>query len=137
MRIYPRSELYGAFAVPPDKSITHRAIILGSMAKGKTYVIHPLICQDTQATISCVKKLGAKVSIKDGIVEIKGGRPLRGARACASMGTSSACAAQGVFATPSATAATAARLSVFSAEKSRGATSEPFCRGTDLSAPAR
>ncbi len=77
MRIYPRSELYGAFAVPPDKSITHRAIILGSMAKGKTYVIHPLICQDTQATISCVKKLGAKVSIKDGIVEIKGGRPLR------------------------------------------------------------
>ena len=77
MKIYPRHDLYGVFAVPPDKSITHRAIILGSMAKGKTYVIHPLICEDTQETISCVKKLGAKATLKDGIIEIKGGRPLR------------------------------------------------------------
>ena len=70
MKIYPRHDLYGVFAVPPDKSITHRAIILGSMAKGKTYVIHPLICEDTQETISCVKKLGAKATLKDGIIEI-------------------------------------------------------------------
>ena len=43
MKIFPRGNLFGEYAVPPDKSITHRAIILGTIAKGKTTIINPLI----------------------------------------------------------------------------------------------
>lgn len=71
MKIFPRDNLYGEYAVPPDRSITHRAIMLGALAKGKTTVINPFICQDTLNMISCVKKLGAKVSVKKEYIEIK------------------------------------------------------------------
>ena len=71
MKIFPRDNLFGEFAVPPDRSITHRAIMIGALAKGKTTIINPFICQDTQSMISCVKKLGAKVSVKKEYIEIK------------------------------------------------------------------
>ena len=70
MKIFPRDNLFGEFAVPPDRSITHRAIMIGALAKGKTTIINPFICQDTQSMISCVKKLGAKVSVKKEYIEI-------------------------------------------------------------------
>ncbi len=72
MKIYPREEIYGCYEVPPDRVRTHNAIILGSLAKGKTYVVKPLICSDTMQTISCVKKLGAKVRVKADLLEIRG-----------------------------------------------------------------
>ncbi len=72
MKIYPREEIYGRFEAPSDRERTHNAIILGSIAKGKTYIVRPLICSDTMQTISCVKKLGAKVKIKNDLIEIRG-----------------------------------------------------------------
>ncbi|MBO4262759.1 MAG: 3-phosphoshikimate 1-carboxyvinyltransferase [Clostridia bacterium] len=77
MRITPRGELYGVFTAPSDRSVTQRAIILGSIAKGKTYVVRPLICSDTLATVNCARKIGAKVKIKDDIIEIKGVKTIR------------------------------------------------------------
>ena len=71
MRIRSKENLYGEYVVPSDKSITSRAIILGTIAKGKTYVINPIMCSDTQTMISCVKRLGAKVRVKDKIIEIR------------------------------------------------------------------
>lgn len=76
MKIFPRDNLYGEYAVPPDKSITHRAIMLGALAKGKTTIINPFMCQDTQSLLSCVKKLGAKVSVKKSHIEIRGAKRL-------------------------------------------------------------
>ena len=57
MKIHSKENLYGEYTVPSDKSITSRAIILGCIAKGKTYVINPLLCQDAHTIIACVKKL--------------------------------------------------------------------------------
>ena len=71
MKIFPRGNLFGEYAVPPDKSITHRAIILGTIAKGKTTIINPLINQETLSILSCVKRMGAKVSVKKEYIEIK------------------------------------------------------------------
>lgn len=77
MKIYPREEMYGTYTVPSDKAITLRAIMLGSVAKGKTYIVNPLICGDTLTAVSCAKKIGAKVKVKDKIIEIKGTKAIK------------------------------------------------------------
>jgi len=46
---------------PPDKSISHRALLIGSLSKGKTEIINFLHSNDTLATLDCIKKLGVKV----------------------------------------------------------------------------
>lgn len=71
MRIYPKDNIFGQYRVSPDPSVTHRALILGSIAKGKTYVINPCLNDDSYTAISCIKKLGAKVRMKNGVAEIK------------------------------------------------------------------
>ena len=71
MRINSREKIFAQYSVSPDPSITHRALILGCIAKGKTYVINPCLNNESRAAISCIKKLGAKVKIKNGVVEIK------------------------------------------------------------------
>ncbi|MBQ7374118.1 MAG: 3-phosphoshikimate 1-carboxyvinyltransferase [Clostridia bacterium] len=77
MKIHSKENLYGEYTVPSDKSITSRAIMLGGIAKGKTYVIDPLMCADVLTMISCVKKLGAKVKLKGRILEIKSAKKLK------------------------------------------------------------
>ncbi|MBQ4099195.1 MAG: 3-phosphoshikimate 1-carboxyvinyltransferase [Clostridia bacterium] len=77
MKIHSKENLYGEYTVPSDKSITSRAIMLGGIAKGKTYVIDPLMCEDVLTMISCVKKLGAKVKLKGRILEIKSAKKLK------------------------------------------------------------
>lgn len=78
MKIHSKENLYGEYVVPSDKSITIRAIVLGSIAKGKTYVVNPLMGSDVLTLISCMKKLGAKVKLKGRILEIKSIKNLNG-----------------------------------------------------------
>lgn len=77
MKIHSKENLYGEYTVPSDKSITSRAIMLGGIAKGKTYVIDPLMCTDVLTMISCVKKLGAKIKLKGRILEIKSAKKFK------------------------------------------------------------
>ena len=58
--------------VPGDKSITHRAIIIASMARGKSVIINPLICEDTMATITAMQALGADITLHNDILTVKG-----------------------------------------------------------------
>lgn len=51
----------GSINVPADKSITHRAIIMGSMADGVTVVRNPLISRDTLATMNIMQQLGVNI----------------------------------------------------------------------------
>lgn len=71
MRINSKDNIFGQYRVSPDPSVTHRALILGCVAKGKTYVINPCMNDDSYTAVSCIKKLGAKVRIKNNVVEIK------------------------------------------------------------------
>lgn len=77
MKIFPRNNLYGEFVVPTDRSITNRAIMLGAIAKGKTRIVNPFVCEDTQTLLSCVKKAGAKVGVKKNCIEIKSPKRLK------------------------------------------------------------
>ncbi len=68
----------GEMTTPGDKSISHRAIMLGSLAKGTTEITGLLDSADCRSTIDCFRKLGISItSSKDKVlVEGKGLRGL-------------------------------------------------------------
>ena len=82
----PSGQLRGAVAAPPDKSISHRAALLGAMGDGVTTIANYLDAADTRSTLDAVRALGADVtglSPAPGVLEIRG-VGLRGPGASAS-----------------------------------------------------
>lgn len=71
IRIYP-SKVKGAVTAPPSKSMTHRAIILASLARGKSVIKNALISDDTLRTIYACRALGVKIKQKGGTLVIEG-----------------------------------------------------------------
>lgn len=55
--------LQGQLRPPSDKSITHRALILGALAEGTTRIKQPLMSADIKRTIDGLKPLGVVVKI--------------------------------------------------------------------------
>jgi 3-phosphoshikimate 1-carboxyvinyltransferase len=64
--------LRGEIKVPGDKSISHRALILGSIAKSKTTVTGFLESEDCQATLKALQSMGVVIDGSDGQYEIHG-----------------------------------------------------------------
>jgi len=62
----------GEITPPGDKSISHRAIILGSLARGKTRASGFLASRDTLATANAFRSMGVGVEVGTGRVEIAG-----------------------------------------------------------------
>jgi 3-phosphoshikimate 1-carboxyvinyltransferase len=54
--------LVGRIRVPGDKSISHRALMLGAIAQGETTIEGLLLGEDPRSTAKCFSLLGAKVS---------------------------------------------------------------------------
>ena len=71
--------LRGSLAVPGDKSISHRAALLGAMSEGTVRIEGYLRSADTLATLEAVSALGASVSRERDAVIVKG-VGLRGVR---------------------------------------------------------
>ncbi|MBR0085623.1 MAG: 3-phosphoshikimate 1-carboxyvinyltransferase, partial [Lachnospiraceae bacterium] len=69
--------LKGSVTVPGDKSITHRGIMLGSIARGTTYVYGYLNSLDCRSSISCFQKLGIDIEINNDFIKVNG-KGLRG-----------------------------------------------------------
>src|SRR5690606_36006255 len=59
--------------VPGDKSISHRAIMFGSIAEGTTTVEGFLLGEDCLSTISCFRKMGVEIELDGTSVSIKSG----------------------------------------------------------------
>jgi 3-phosphoshikimate 1-carboxyvinyltransferase len=77
-RVAPASALRGVLRVPPDKSITHRALLLGSVSDRAVAVGRPLDSADTASTLHAVEALRVGVRGRLGErVEVQG-RGLRG-----------------------------------------------------------
>lgn len=66
--------LRGKLSVPGDKSISHRAVMLGSLAKGTTKIYNFLQGLDCISTIEAFRKMGIEIdnNTKHNIVTIKG-----------------------------------------------------------------
>lgn len=61
MRFQKISGLRGEAIVPGDKSISHRAVMFGALAKGKTQITGFLRGADCLSTISCFRQLGISI----------------------------------------------------------------------------
>jgi len=55
------NSLHGEITVPGDKSISHRAVMLGSLAEGTTEITHFLQGADCLSTISCFRQMGINI----------------------------------------------------------------------------
>jgi 3-phosphoshikimate 1-carboxyvinyltransferase len=62
----------GRISVPGDKSISHRSIILGSLALGETQVENFLMGEDCISTINCFRAMGVDIEQEGTNVKIKG-----------------------------------------------------------------
>ena len=66
------SNLSGEIIVPGDKSISHRALIIGSMVTGKLKIKNLLESEDVIATADALKTLGIKINKNKNIWEVSG-----------------------------------------------------------------
>ena len=60
--LHPGGSLTGRIRVPGDKSMSHRAIMLGSIAEGRTTVSGFLEGEDALATLSAFREMGVEVT---------------------------------------------------------------------------
>lgn len=72
IKINRTSRFSGTVQIPPDKSITHRAVLLSSLAQGTSVVTNPLEAEDCLSTLSCIEALGCGVQKKKGNWTIEG-----------------------------------------------------------------
>ena len=80
MRVEPAVAVVGHVVVPGDKSISHRAVLIGALGEGETRVSGFGRSGDTQATVDAVRALGAEVEdVADDELLVRG-RGLRGLR---------------------------------------------------------
>jgi 3-phosphoshikimate 1-carboxyvinyltransferase len=92
VEVAPAVSLRGGLAVPGDKSISHRALLLGAVAEGESSLAGLGISDDTLATADAVRALGADVAL-DGDearvqgVGLRGLRPPDGPIDCRNAGT--------------------------------------------------
>lgn len=72
MKINPVNRLKGEIKVPGDKSVSHRAVMLGSVAKGHTLIKDFLMGEDCLSTIRCFQQMGVSIGINQKTVSVKG-----------------------------------------------------------------
>jgi 3-phosphoshikimate 1-carboxyvinyltransferase len=73
MKVEPAGALVGHIAVPGDKSISHRAVLIGALCEGETHVQGFGRSADTQSTVDAVRTLGVEVDdISDDELVVKG-----------------------------------------------------------------
>lgn len=67
--------LRGEAEIPPDKSISHRAAILGAMAVGLTTARPFLRSEDCMSTLSCLGELGVEIELSGDTLTVDGKGP--------------------------------------------------------------
>ena len=60
-RVKPTRRLSGDVAVPGSKSQTARGLVLGTLAKGTSHVLNPMLNLDNYDIAECCRRLGAQV----------------------------------------------------------------------------
>ncbi len=75
MVIEPRSSFKGELRLPGDKSISHRAIMIGAIASGMTRIKNLLDCDDCDFTVRALKDMGIAISKRGGIALVRGKGP--------------------------------------------------------------
>tara|TARA_R110002126_G_scaffold187410_1_gene336021 strand:+ start:12229 stop:13503 length:1275 start_codon:yes stop_codon:yes gene_type:complete len=70
---HPVTKIQGELRVPGDKSISHRALILGAIAEGVTLIEHFLESDDCHATLHILRAMGVRIEqLTHGNIKIHG-----------------------------------------------------------------
>jgi 3-phosphoshikimate 1-carboxyvinyltransferase len=72
MRFEPARSLSGRLRVPPDKSISHRAMLIGAMASEPVRIERYLHAADTSSTLEAIRALGSLVEVRGEEVVVRG-----------------------------------------------------------------
>ncbi len=75
--INPATHLSGTITPPGDKSISHRALIMGALAEGRTIIENLSPGKDVQSTKNCLSQLGVQIE-KESDLTIVHGRGIKG-----------------------------------------------------------
>jgi len=68
-----KSIIQGSIIAPTSKSALQRLIVAAILAKGKSIISFESMSEDAEAVLGTAKSLGAKVCIKNNLIEIEGG----------------------------------------------------------------
>lgn len=72
IKVKRTSSLQGTITVPGDKSISHRALMIASIAEGNTTIKGLLKGEDNMATLEAFKKMGVTIDVFKNRVVVKG-----------------------------------------------------------------
>ena len=72
MKLHKADHVRGEITVPGDKSISHRSVMFGSIAKGTTEIHNFLEGADCLSTIGCFRHIGIDIENKNGVVTVQG-----------------------------------------------------------------
>ncbi len=71
-QVKPGGNISGRITVPGDKSISHRALMLGAIAEGETTIKGFLQGEDTLATAKVFQQMGIEIENNSDVVKVKG-----------------------------------------------------------------
>jgi 3-phosphoshikimate 1-carboxyvinyltransferase len=71
MKLSPANRVHGRISLPGDKSISHRAAMIASLAEGRSRFANFSSSQDCASTLSCLRQLGATITQSDQTVVIE------------------------------------------------------------------
>jgi 3-phosphoshikimate 1-carboxyvinyltransferase len=77
MRLAPARKIKGRITLPGDKSISHRAALIASLASGTTEISNFSTARDCASTITCLQQLGASAERKSSVWRFTGDQKLR------------------------------------------------------------
>ena len=69
--------LRGAITPPPSKSQAHRLIIAAALAEGESVISNVALSQDIEATLGCMRALGAQTAMEGDTLTVRGIGPRR------------------------------------------------------------
>ncbi|EHI60318.1 hypothetical protein HMPREF9473_01707 [ [Hungatella hathewayi WAL-18680] len=72
MKFTRASRLRGEVTIPGDKSVSHRSVMFGSIAKGTTEIHNYLQGADCLSTIACFRKMGVEIENRGDVVLVHG-----------------------------------------------------------------
>ena len=81
LTVSPSTALRGCVTVSGDKSISHRALLLGALAEGPSLITGVLPSADCRATLNCLRALGIRIQAHNATTLTVHGRGLRGLEA--------------------------------------------------------
>jgi len=77
MKLAPAHRIRGRISLPGDKSISHRAALIASLAEGPSEISNFSTARDCASTLACLRDLGVAIEARNGKLFFAGGQKLR------------------------------------------------------------